>query len=215
MTKLIDIHTHNPSGDLSRIEVKVFNTYKDVKETPFKYCISAHPWFLENFDVEEFKKCLKEHLNIDSFFALGEIGLDRIKGIKYSKQIEIFKKLIDFSIEYNIPRIVIHSVKANEDIYKILKDKNFKAQVIFHDFNENEQITKKLLSLNSYFSFGSNFLKDNAKASKTFPFIPKERVFFETDENNDLVACYKKAQLITGHSYEDICFNNFERILKL
>lgn len=211
--KLIDIHSHRPTGTEDRIEIKVFNTYQEVVETSLLYCISAHPWFLADFDLDEFKTCIRSQRKRELFFAVGEIGLDRKKGIPYPKQMAIFEKIIEFCREIKIPRIVIHSVKTAEDIYKIIHNARYQGQVIFHDYNENEQITQKLLKLNTYFSFGKNFLKENSKANKVFKLIPKERIFFESDDGNDLEICYTKAHELTGQDFKKICFENFQKLL--
>ena len=53
---------------------------------------------------------------------------------------------------------------------------------IFHDFNGNEQIIKRLVKDNCYLSLGKNFLKESSKIRKATDSVPLQSLFFETDE---------------------------------
>src|SRR5690606_11565980 len=148
------------------------------------FSIGAHPWKLDMFDFERFRDVIVQNKYDEKFFGIGEIGLDRIKGIELGSQIKIFEEILYFAQEEEIKRILIHCVRSYEEIIQSLKSCKYSGQIIFHDYNGGPEVTEKILKLNSYFSFGANLLRENSKAQKVIQDIPQNRIFFESDEKD-------------------------------
>ena len=79
--------------------------------------------------------------------------------------------------------IVIHSRNAEKETFEILnlyKNKNLK--ILMHCFTGSLEFSKKLLSLNAYFSAsGIITFKNSLDLQKTFETIPLEKLLIETD----------------------------------
>ena len=141
-----------------------------------------HPHETENNFVtkETIIKCVKENNKI---IGIGETGLDFFYNHSdKDKQIKSFKVHIEASIDLNIP-IIIHSRDAEVETFKILnlyKNKNLK--ILMHCFTGSLEFSKKLLSLNAYFSAsGIITFKNSIDLQNTFKTIPLDKLLIETD----------------------------------
>lgn len=168
------------SYDLSSSEeaIKISKEYQNVYAT-----VGIHPENCEKYDSEVEKKLI-ELCNFNKVVAVGEIGLD----YHYSKenkelQKQVFINQIIMANKLSLP-IVIHSRDAIGDTMQIIREykKYLNNGVIFHCFNESEEILKEILAMGFYVSFGGVVTFNNAKnlvdiVKKT----PVDRIFTETD----------------------------------
>ena len=201
----IDIHSH--SNTLEENIEKIFVI--DIKTMSMPnghFCLGLHPWDVNSFDIGSALELIQENLAHQNFWALGEIGLDKKKDF-YEKQIECFKEQVTFAVKNRIPRLIIHNVKAEQDIFHIIKQSGYRGSIIFHDWNCNIQVTKQFQShFDAYFSFGEKLFNPNTTAHKTFPQIDSARIFLETDDQKDLSIqdIYDQAALLKGISLENL-----------
>ena len=144
------------------------------------FSIGVHPWHVK--EGTSITQKLKTYAQIDNCIAIGETGLDKLKGPSMKLQEESFIEHIRLSEELGKP-LIIHCVKAYSEVMSIHKKMSPKRPWVFHDFNHNIQFIKSLTTKNIYFSLGENFIKrDQSKISKSFREVSPEKVFFETDE---------------------------------
>lgn len=173
----------------------------------------VHPWFVnavdDNFDMQ-----LEKLLNKNSLYMVGEIGLDKHKP-DMDKQIDVFIKQFDIAIK--LKRIVcLHCVGAWDKILYILKqyNPNDLPIIIAHAFNENDDITMKLVRYkNIYFSFNKNCVYGRNNCIEQ---IPINRILVETDgkSNVNLIDVVNQIANIKNESdMADIIYNNTKRIL--
>jgi len=112
------------------------------------------------------------------FFRLGPNGKEEKK-----KQIDLFKKQIDFAVKYGKP-LVIHCRDAHQEVLEILKEKKVlagkKLRGVIHFFSGDLDIAKQYLDLDFYLSFGGvlTFTSDYDEVVK---FVPLEKILPETD----------------------------------
>ncbi len=66
------------------------------------------------------------------------------------------------------------------------------------------------------FSFGTILFKSNAKAIDSFKFLPRDKIFFETDNSeNNIETVYRKGASVKGIKTEELkeqVWENFNRI---
>jgi len=174
ITKLLTICTTLDSFEKIKVIIE--------KDQMIYGTFGIHPHETENNLVtkETIIKFVKENNKI---IGIGETGLDFFYNHSdKSKQIESFKTHIEASIDLNIP-IIIHSRNAEDETFKILnlyKNKNLK--ILMHCFTGSLEFSKKLLSLNAYFSAsGIITFKNSLDLQKTFETIPLEKLLIETD----------------------------------
>jgi TatD DNase family protein len=176
------------------------------------FSFGIHPWYA---DISGISPTFLEQLNLPTCLAIGEIGLDKLKGPDFKTQTHVFEKQIELSESLELP-VIIHCVKAWNEL-KILKRKLNPIQPwIFHGFSK-VSILDEVLSEGFYVSFGEAILKNRKlldSASKT----PNEKVFLETDDSEVPIEMvyheFAKAKQITLQELKQIEFNNFKSVFK-
>lgn len=116
--------------------------------------IGIHPEFANEYKEEDLK-LVEKYLSHPKIVGVGEIGLDYywIKDNK-DKQKELFIKQIHLANKHNLP-IVVHSRKALEDTYNIIKDeKDIHIKCDLHCYSGTLEMAKKFIELNTVFGIG-------------------------------------------------------------
>jgi len=125
-----------------------------------------------------------KNLNENSkIIGIGETGLDfYYNNSEREKQIASFKEHIEASIKTNIP-LIVHSRDAEKETFEILNEyKDEKIKILMHCFTGSKEFSKKLLTLNSYFSAsGIITFKNSVDLQETFKTLPLENILIETD----------------------------------
>tara|TARA_B100000787_G_scaffold25397_1_gene16915 strand:+ start:155 stop:916 length:762 start_codon:yes stop_codon:yes gene_type:complete len=141
-----------------------------------------HPHETKNNQVD--KQTIINNVNENKkIIGIGETGLDFFYNLSDKEsQISSFKAHIEAAIELNKP-IIIHSRDAEKETFQILslyKNKNLK--ILMHCFTGSLEFSKKLLTLNGFFSAsGIITFKNSTELQNTFKTIPSEKLLIETD----------------------------------
>ncbi len=141
-----------------------------------------HPHEAKNYKISS-NKIINEINDNKKIIGIGETGLDFYYNHSEKKiQIESFEKHIEAAIELKIP-IIIHSRKADDETYEILKKyKNEDLKILMHCFTGSKNFAKKLFEFNTYFSAsGIITFKNSNELQDTFRIIPKDKLLIETD----------------------------------
>lgn len=182
---LYDIHTHDapsPNSDddesLRQNISYIVNVYplgfeyaKDNENYPWFSC-GVHPWYSE--DAEPQLKFLKEIAGDPRIVAIGEAGLDKLKGPDLKIQQTIFEQQVQLSEQLQKP-LIIHCVKAWEELLHIKKLYKPRQPWIIHGYKGKVELAKQLLSHGFLFSINERFNDDALRE------IPLDRLFCETD----------------------------------
>jgi TatD DNase family protein len=198
MIPFIDFHTHQDYQDSETIVIRNLtqNEWEYVSNTveirnpdafgkgPPKFSLGLHPWFLtkENFDFD-FNE-MTQLIDNQQVIMIGECGLDKLKGENLAFQSNAFAAQTRLAESHNKP-VVIHCVKAYNELILLKKKLKPKVPWVVHGFNQNEQILKELLENDFYVSIGTQILRGTSNASnasKCLPLIPLDKLFFETDD---------------------------------
>ena len=185
-----DIHTHH-----DRYGAIISTTPEEFRPEPGKfYSVGIHPWSLTSRSKETFP-LLETIVRNEQVVAIGETGLDRLKsGVGYEEQSEYFKHHIYLSEKWHKP-LVIHAVKAYDDIIRIHKAERPKQLWIIHGFRGKPETARQLIREGLYLSFGEYYNHESLK------FVPLDRLFLETDEGNmPIDKLYRKAARIRNLS---------------
>lgn len=183
MAPFINIHTHHLSKDNGVFLFNNrFNHDKDYFSEKY-YSIGIHPW---DSDIEisftEFEKLIKDA----NCLAIGECGLDKLKGPNIETQKQVLILQLELAIKYNKP-VIIHCVKAFDELIKICKSYLNKITIIIHGYNKNSELAKQLISIGFYLSLPLNFVIHNDVIE-----LDLNKLFFETDDkkNNSIQTVY-------------------------
>ena len=164
-----------------------FESFKNIKDIITKDkmiygTIGIHPHETETNIItsEQIIEHLKESSKI---IGIGETGLDfYYNNSDRDKQISSFKEHIKASIKTNVP-LIIHSRNAEVETFEILNEyKDYKPKILMHCFTGSKEFSKKLLTLDSYFSAsGIITFKNSVDLQNTFESLPLDKLLIETD----------------------------------
>jgi len=213
MKKYIDIHTHRKENSenvfsLHNISPEDFIQLPNNEKNFFSAGI--HPWYIDS-TVEEKIKTLRQIASHPSVLAIGETGLDKLCSIDFNLQKEIFNCQILIAEEVKKP-LIIHCVKAYNEIQQILKNAETDVPVIFHGFRGKPQFAKELTKAGFYLSFGNLFNKESLKM------MPLDRIFLETDDKDlrieEIYRLVAETKNISVERLIEAVGENFERCFK-
>ena len=179
MIPYINIHTHHLSKDDG---VFFFNNrfgFDKELYTKSYFSIGIHPW---DADLEFSKIEFENFISHQNCAAIGECGLDNLKGLDLDFQKTIFKFQLNLAVKYKKP-VIIHCVKAFDEIVEVCEPFQSKIPLIIHGFNKSEQLAKQLIDKGFYISFGYVIFKKN---DFNFNAICLDNLFLETDNDDKL-----------------------------
>lgn len=181
---LINIHTHFRTASDQIISV----VQENLHHKPYcsgLYSLGIHPWdtsLMTEKELEGSILAMAAAFNDSSSphsepFAIGECGLDKLHGASMPNQMYWFQKQIELSEKVQKP-LIIHCVKAWDELLLLHKQVNPSMPWIIHGFRGKPQLAKQLLSkTNIILSFGVNF---NAES---LLITPLSKLFIETDDS--------------------------------
>ncbi len=198
--KFINIHSHSKTATAA-VLLNVHENFQSLDSNSF-YSIGMHPWYIKEADgLQEFEM-LKLSSTNSNVLAIGECGLDRVCETDFELQKKYFIKQIELANEIRKP-LIIHCVRAFDEVLHLLKQNHVSVPVIFHGFNKNEKVAARILNAGYLLSFGQKLMFESTAA--VFKSTPLDRLFLETDD-----ACvaieevYRIAAEIKGISIEQM-----------
>ncbi len=202
MIPLIDIHTHHKRHNTIG-HIEIYNALLNVEEESKCFSIGIHPWYINNkTDQLDFViSCLE---NNSGAIAIGECGLDYNIEIPKDIQLAFFSAQINLAEKFKKP-LIIHCVKAFNDLINLKKESKSEQAWILHGFNKSSELAKSLIKNGFYLSIGTK-LSDSEKLENILKNIPIERLFFETDndEKNKIEDIYTESARILGINLDDL-----------
>ena len=187
---LIDIHTHhiNSIGHFN-----IYNVTNSLEILAGTNYVSAgiHPWYINSPSLPDKFQALEQLASDVRVLFIGECGLDKVCTTNFELQIKAFKHQIDLANRIKKP-LIIHCVRAHNEVIRLLTEANNIMPVVFHGFNKNKQIADMILRHGYFLSFGADLNKDHV--SSMFAELPLDRIFLESDnDETDIGIRYKRA----------------------
>lgn len=174
-----DVHTHQSEPDclIGSDESKVMSIIQN------KNSIGIHPWALEYLNEDKIKEVMHsfvhklENNENKLVKAIGECGIDKLCTSSIEWQKKIFIQHVLLSEQFKLP-LIIHGVKAQEELLQIRKLVSPTQSWIWHGFRGKSQQLNKLINAGFYISFGLKYNKESLLA------CPLERMLLETDDSS-------------------------------
>ena len=190
LAMVIDIHTHNAQTLAQTIDT-----------------VGIHPWYAAESELSAIEASIAE---VD---AVGEIGLDFACDVPKGVQITIFRAQLSLA-EQHEKAVVLHCVKAFEEVMKILSEFHLKA-IIFHGFIGSKEQAQRAVHQGYYLSFGERTFC-SPKTIEALRSTPLSSLFIETDESaTPIEEIYARIAEIRGISIAKLIAateENFNRI---
>lgn len=195
--ELLDIHTHRtppPADALLSVTLPLPpDATLDRLSDGSPVALGLHPWQTAGFNTPEDASALLAELAYlaatPQVIAIGEAGLDPLRGAPLPVQESIFRSQIALSETTGKP-LIIHLVRAWDQFLKIRRDTAPRQPWILHGFRGKPRVLEMLLRERHsastsgsspygplYFSVGHRF------NPCSLPLIPADRLLIETDDS--------------------------------
>lgn len=179
--ELLDVHTHNPDAVGAIISVR---PWQFNPKPGCVYSVGIHPWDtaalndgsapLKPAEVATELSQLAQH---PAVVAIGECGIDHLRGGSIDAQIALTEIHIRISEQVGKP-LIIHCVKAVNEIIALYRRYQPRQKWLIHGFRGSIGAAKALLACPGInLSFGEKFREEAVRAT------PIERLYVETDES--------------------------------
>lgn len=199
---IIDSHTHTPRPQA------VVNRAPDVLEQPGTlYSVGVHPWNADTCN----SAALEEAVSSRQTVAVGETGLDSLRGPDIATQTRVFLLHAKLAEKYRKP-LIIHCVKQLDAILALRRSLNPSQPWIMHGFRGKPQQAVQLLRAGFYISLGSRFNPDTARI------IPLNRLLMETDDTDitiqEVAAAVASARGVSATEITESTAANWRSLLQ-
>ena len=205
MTRCLDIHTHHQAPQPQAV---VSVSLSDFNPLPGQfYSLGIHPWDTEKeVSAEEWQK-FEKIAELPCVVAIGECGIDKLKGAPLFQQMLVMKKQIDISEELGKP-LIIHDVKAHDVIVGLKRDLQPSQNWLIHGFRGKPSLAKMMTDAGIYLSFGEKFNKETPST------IPEGMILAETDESElSIQEIIRNISEFTGKDMTEIIALNTQNFL--
>lgn len=165
-----DFHTHHIGKHPAILSTR---TPDNAQYTSLEF----HPWHLpENFTgLPDFST------DLNKFTALGEIGLDRLRGPDLPVQQQYLTALLQLASDCRKP-VIFHCVRAYPELFSLLK--NFSLPWAIHGFRGKVELLEEIWARGGIVSFHHSIT--NALPLLNILAAPGGKFAFETDDNAEL-----------------------------
>lgn len=183
--KITNFHSHDTGAREALVSVDV-DAFKP--EHGKVYSVGIHPWHIDD-NWQEMLERLKEATQHCQVVAIGETGLDSLKGAPLDVQEQVMQAHINIASASGKP-LIIHCVRTSQQILRLWRDNPHAHNVawVIHGFRGNENVARQLLEAGFYLSFGAKF---NEQA---LAITPLDHLLVETDdESGDTIEQMLKA----------------------
>lgn len=205
---MLDFHTHH----LHAADALISVSPTDFAPVPGKcYAVGIRPWRTED-DVEAQMQALAEAAQNDQVKAIGETGLDSLRGAPLDVQMRLFERHIALAEVLDKP-LVIHCVRTSQQVLKAWSESRKCVAWAIHGFRGNARVVAPLVKAGFYISFGERFNADALRA------VPLDRLLAETDESTmpigQIISQLATALQMPSERLESIVAANLARALNL
>jgi TatD DNase family protein len=228
----VDVHTHRRIQTAGVLSISNFSQ-KDFQNAFFtdlsqntegvtSCSVGLHPWFLTKENFEKDFDRLSQLASNQRVIAIGECGLDKLKGEDIAFQTLVFERQIRLAEAVSKP-VVIHCVRAFGEVVAVKKRLKPSVPLIIHGFNKKASILEELVRHDFYISIGGAILEKKHLNTEGVHFaeilrqIPLDRLFFETDdaENMGISEVYDAAAKMLGMDLADLKSKIYENIVRI
>jgi len=216
-TAFIDIHSHKKAREENCFSVR--NIHANFSAIPSDELVSLgiHPWYIKEETSEKELLLIQTAAANHNVVAIGECGLDKLSAVNFELQKNIFIAQLKIAEQVKKP-VIIHCVKAFEELIRIKKGMNIHVPMIVHGYNNNGQILEQLIKNNFYISLGKALLVANSNASVVISKIPIEKLFLETDDGDvSIKSIFERASVLLKLNKEGLIKkidDNFKNVFK-
>jgi TatD DNase family protein len=174
----INIHSHYPAVQ-NEFVLQSLYVHFELTDKEGKYSVGLHPWYINALSYPTAFAALKKYAAHKNILAIGECGLDKVCTVDFALQQQLFTAQILLANQLQKP-LIIHCVRAYEEVQQLLQQQHNTMPVIFHGFNKDAILGQQLISKGYHLSIGKALLQPAMQ--EVLRGLPIDKIFFETDD---------------------------------
>lgn len=205
MIRCLDIHTHHTAPQPLGVVSTSVSDFSPIEGQ--LYSLGIHPWTTDEMPSAGDWSRFEEMAALPNIVAIGECGIDKLKGGLLFKQLLVFKRQIEISERLCKP-LIIHDVKAHDVIVGLKRDLLPAQKWVVHGLRAKPTVAKMLTDAGIYVSFGEKFNDESPKA------MPEDMILAETDESTEgIEEIIARLSAVMGKDMTGIIERNTKRFL--
>ncbi len=205
--QFIDIHTHRKENPVHTFSLRSYDLAELHGPPGHYHTVGCHPWYSVYDD--SLIHCASDEMCL----AIGECGLDKLWGPSLAVQMDSLDLQISLSERIQKP-MILHVVKAYNEIIALRKRHNPSQPWIVHGFNKNATVAKALMDAGFYLSFGEALR--NERMQSVLAGVREDRILAETDDStveiNEVYKYMATACGSTTEKVEQLISRNFKNV---
>ena len=203
---LLDIHTHrHPDKWDGQSIISLSIGDEDFRSSPLlkegstiPLSIGLHPWHVDEERTAQACPDLLPWLSLPQVVAIGEAGIDRLRGGQMELQLEAFEMQARLAAEMKKP-LIVHCVKAFDEVIRLHKTRFPHEPWVIHAFRGKAEQARQLLREGFFLSFGEHF------NDEVLRLCPPDHFFIESDESLiGIDTIYARAAILRGIGAEEL-----------
>ena len=193
----LDFHTHSMRHAERDDVVEIVSLHMGQDKGHDYFTVGLHPWWTEQPVTPGQKKELEALLSDPKCIAMGEMGLDNLKGPAMELQMDILRSQLIIADELGKP-VIIHCVRAFGQLSEIKKEFPGIEKWCVHGYGRHATLARQLIDQGFYLSLMPGL--PPAKYTELFESLPPDRLFLETDSmpGVTIVDVYTEIAQLTG-----------------
>jgi TatD DNase family protein len=177
----IDFHTHKQRHKGEQDVIEVVSVHPEKHHTDGYFTMGHHPWWtIAVPDTHAMEQICSLLVSDPACLAVGECGLDSLKGPDLDLQESIFRSQVLLANSMNVP-VIVHCVRAFDRLLRFRKEIG-KTDWVVHGFMRNKILAGQLIDQGIYLSMAP-FEKMAVSFRETLAYCPSDRFFLETDSD--------------------------------
>ena len=203
---VLDFHTHCLQAEHAIINADACRFFPQAGKC---YSVGVHPWLAEQDAAAQWErvKALAAHPQV---VAIGETGLDSLRGAPLAAQMLLFEHHIALANQVGKP-LVVHMVRTSQQVLQVWRRCQHQVPCAIHGFRGNARVVQPLVEAGFYISFSEHF---NAEALRQVPLC---QILAETDESAlpiaDIIARMAEALSMPAADVQTLISANLHRFL--
>lgn len=177
----MDFHTHNLDAPAAEAIINIprewfLDTTRFRPRPGALYSAGLHPWWTaDEAGIPTLLAALEDILSHPQVVAVGECGIDRLRGAAPDVQEEVFKRQLSLAEASQKP-VTIHCVRAFDVILRLHSRLRPTVRWTIHGFRGRPALARQLLAAGLDLSFGPR------RNEESYLLTPPERRHEETDD---------------------------------
>ena len=176
---LIDAHTHQADSHIGVISVE---PDRFDPRPGLYYSVGIHPWSTSTVGDDDFR-LLEAAARHPQVVAIGECGIDRLRGADVERQRIIFERHIALSEQLRKP-LIVHEVKASDIVLALHAQLRPACRWMRHGARFGVRQAEQYVRHGIYLGFGAN------RNEQTLQSVPRRLILLETDDTPWQIAAH-------------------------